>query len=431
MMPFLSTHRPLSRRTLLRGFGAAVSLPVLEAMQPSVFARAASEPAPLRMLFVHLHLGFLDRHFTPSQAGRGYDMPKYLRELETLRDRFTVITGTSHPGATGGHRADVSFLTAAPDAASASFRNTISVDQVAAEHLGNETRYGYLTLGLDSRSASFTRSGADIPAIHKPSAVFAKLFLNGDAQQRAATKRRLEDGRSVIDFVSESTRRMSKRLGARDREKLDEYFTNIRETERRLQKSRAWEDIPKPRTHAAKPRDIRDKSDFISQISLMYDMMHLAIESDSTRVVTFNQPNVNAVLPLEGITQGYHSLSHHNRDPEKLRQLELVEIEQMRRFRRLLEKIAETREGEGSLLDRSMIMMGSIFGDANSHNTTNMPIILAGGGFNHGQHLKFDRRQNTPTANLYTSMLHHAGIRQVKRFATATGPLKGLAPASA
>ena len=417
----------LNRRTLLRGAGAALAVPFLDAMLPSAFADP-TDKQPRRMIFLNLHLGFMADRFTPKQGGRDYKATKYLKVIDEFRDEYTVITGTSHPGVNGAHTADVSFLTAAPDAASASFTNTVSVDQIAAEHIGGATRYAYLPLGLDARSMSFTRSGANIPAIFRPSDLYNKLFVSGSPREKARIKQQLEDGQSIMDFVGESGQSLSKRLGPRDQQKLEEYFTNIRETEQRLAKSRQWQDIPKPKRDKTEkpPKDVQDKSDFISQISLMYDMIALAIESDSTRVITFNQPNLNDVLPLDGVTQGYHSLSHHNGDPEKIRQLEMVELEQMQNLHGLLTKLKQTHSGDRSLLDESMVMVGSIFGNANTHNTSNMPVILAGGGFRHGQHLAFDQQNNTPLCNLFVSMLHQSGLRRIEQFGTSSGTLAGL-----
>ncbi|MEM7697013.1 MAG: DUF1552 domain-containing protein [Verrucomicrobiota bacterium] len=425
--PHLALREPVSRRTFLRGAGTAVAIPWLEAMRPSLFAQAAASEAPHRMIFVHLHLGFMDHNFVPKQAGRNYEASPYLKLIDQHRDDYTVITGTSHPGVNGAHSADVSFLTAAPDAASASFKNTVSIDQIAAEKMGQETRFSYLPLGYDNRSSSYSHSGANIPAIDRPSLLFQKLFVEGSPAERAAISQQLEDGSSIMDFVTESARSMSSRLGARDRDKLDEYFTNIRETEQRLEKNREWQDIPKPKPNADPPKDVTDRADFIARIALMYDMIHLAIQSDSSRVITFNQPNLNDVLPLNGITQGYHSLSHHNGDPDKMRQLALVEKEQMERFCKLLDKLKSTEEDGESLLNRSQVMLGSIFGNANHHDTRNMPIVLAGGGFDHGQHLAFDPKDNEPTCNLFLSMLEKAGVSGVDSFGSSTGTLKGLA----
>ena len=425
-----SVRTPMERRTLLRGAGAAIALPFLDAMLPSAFAQGTEDDGPRRRaIFINLHLGFMAGRFTPKQSGKNYRPSEYLTVIDEFRDDYTVITGTSHPGVNGAHTADVSFLTAAPDAASAAFRNTVSVDQIAAERIGDATRYAYLPLGLNARSMSFTRSGANIPAITRVGEVYAKLFINGSKAEKARVSRQLEDGQSIMDFVGGTSKALARRLGPRDRQKLDEYFTNIRETERRLQKSRAWQDIPKPKRDGKPPKDVQDKADFISQIELMYDMIHLAVESDSTRIITFNQPNLNDVLPADGITQGYHSLSHHNGDPDKIRQLAAVEMEQMQNLKRLLEKLKTTKGRDGSLLDESMVMVGSIFGNANTHDTSNMPIILAGGGFRHGQHLAFDQRNNTPTCNLFVSMLHQLGLNEVESFATSSGRLSGLEPA--
>ncbi|MEM9943048.1 MAG: DUF1552 domain-containing protein [Planctomycetota bacterium] len=426
-----SSRKPIDRRTLLRGAGAAIALPILDAMSPSLFASADRHSlVQKRMIFINLHLGFMADRFVPQKPGRDYKPSEYLKVIDPFRDDFTVITGTSHPGVNGAHTADVSFLTAAPDAASAAFRNSVSVDQIAAEKIGDSTRYAYLPLGLSGHSLSYSRSGANIPAITRATEIYKKLFVNRSAGEKAKLKRQLEDGQSIMDFVGESSKSLQKRLGPKDRQKLDEYFTNIRETERRLRKNRAWQDVPKPKFQGKPPRDVQDRSDFISKIELMYDMIHLAVESNSTRIITFNQPNLNDVLPAGGITQGYHSLSHHNGDPEKIRQLVKVETQQMKNLNRLLGKLKNTSGSQGSLLDESMVMIGSIFGDANTHNTKNMPIILAGGGFNHGQHLAFDRTNNTPTCNLYVSMLKQLGLEESDSFASSTGTLKGLEPRS-
>ena len=415
--------RRLSRRTFLRGAGCALALPLLDAMTPAL----AADPAPRpRMVFINLHLGFMADRFVPADDGPGYTLSPYLQRIAEHRDDFTVITGTSHPGVNGAHTADVSFLTAAPDAASASFQNTVSVDQIAAEAIGQDTRFPYLSLGLSHNSLSYTRSGANIPAINRAGQLYERLFVTGNRAARARLQAQLDDGRSIIDFVGQSARSLNSRLGPRDRAKLDEYLTNIRQTERRLQESRRWLDVPKPSpSMRKKPKDIADRSDFIAQIELMYDMIHLAVESDSSRVITLNQPNLNDVLPHDGVSQGYHSLSHHNGDAEKIRQLAVVETEQMDGIARLLGKFAATAAGAGSLLDQTQILVGSIFGNANKHDTSNMPIVLAGGGYSHGRHLRFDPHNNAPTANLFVSMLQQAGIPR-DTFATSTGTLTGL-----
>ncbi|MEM9280945.1 MAG: DUF1552 domain-containing protein [Verrucomicrobiota bacterium] len=424
--PHLSLRKPLNRRTFLRCSGGLMALPWLQAMSPSVFANTTGNGVPRRLICVHLHLGFMAKNFTPKETGAGYTAPKYLKQIDHHRDHYSVITGTSHPGVNGAHSADVSFLTGAPDAASASFKNSVSFDQIAAERIGGDTRYAYLPLGLTANSMSFSHSGANLPAIHSPAALYRKLFVEGSPAEKARFNQQLEDGRSIMDFVGESAQELSRKLGARDREKLDEYFTNVRETEQRLEKSRAWQDIEKPEASAPAPKDIQDRTDFIGRIGLMYDMIHLAVQSDSTRVITFNQPNLNDVAPIQGINQGYHSLSHHNNDPDKLRQLEIVEQYQMEILNRLLESLLETEEDGAPLMDRSILMVGSIFGNANTHDTSNMPILLAGGGFNHGRHLAFDPTANEPTANLYLSLLRQLGVHDVHNFSSSTGLLPGL-----
>jgi hypothetical protein len=228
-----------------------------------------------------------------------------------------------------------------------------------------------------------------------------------------------------MDAVVDRAREMQKRLGGRDRDRLDQYLTAVRTAEQRLAKAEAWEQKPKPRVDCAPPRDITNVADVIGRAKLMFDMIHLAIETDSTRLIAFFNPGVNAVPPIAGVTQDYHNLSHHGQDQERLTQLKTVEIEQLKAFAEFLAKLKGSQEGNGTLLDGTMVLLGSDLGNGNSHDNHNLPVILAGGGFRHGQHLAFDKHQNYPLANLFVSMLHRLGL-ETDRFATSTGTMTGL-----
>jgi hypothetical protein len=419
------THAPLSRRTFLRGTGVALALPLLDAMQPRT-ARAAAAAAPRhRIVAVNVGLGLHTPNLFPTTAGRDYEPTPYLRPLADLRDDFTVISGTSHPDVDGGHLAEKSFLTAAPHPSSASFRNSISIDQLAAERIGVETRFGYLALSLAGRGLSVSRSGVEIPTETRPSQVFANLFLEGKPDEKARRVQRLREGESVMDVVLDRARRMEQRLGPADRRKLDEYFTAVRETEVRLVKGRDWEARPKPAVAEPQPRDIDDKTDVIGRARLMYDMTHLALRTDSTRLVTFFANGINAVPQVDGVTSDYHNLSHHGRDEEKLEELAIVEVAQMTALRDFLLRLRETAEADANLLDRTMVLFGSNLGNASSHDTRNLPILLAGGGFRHGQHLRFEGESDYPLPNLFTSMLQRLGL-EIDGFASSTGTMRGL-----
>ncbi len=414
--------RPQDRRHFLRASGVCVALPFLASL-----SRADRPAAKVKRGFVaiNLGLGFLAANFWPTKPGRDYEPTQYLKYLQDFRDQFTVISGTSHPNVDGGHHAERSFLTAAPHPGSPSFKNSISVDQVAAEGIGLDTRYASLALSTGGLGLSWSRSGVEIPAISRPSVVFSRMFLEGDAEEKAATRKWLEQGRSILDLTRDKAHSVEQSLGPRDKEKLDQYLTAVREAEIRLHKAQEWESRPKPKPPGPPPADIENLADLVGRTRLLYDMMHLALASDSTRVVTLCQQQFNAAPPIEGVTEGYHNLSHHGQDPGKLAQLTLIEIEQMKIFRDFLAKLHTADEEGATLLDRTTVLLGSNLGNANSHSNENLPIIVAGGGFKHGQHLAFHPTKNTPLPNLFTTILQRLGL-ETERFASSTGTLTGL-----
>ena len=415
----------LDRRTFLRGTGVAVSLPLLDAMVASG-VRGAAEPPRRRMVLIDLGFGLHAPNFFPKATGRDYELTPYLEVIRDFRDDFTIISGASHPDVDGGHLAAKSFLTAVPKPTSANFKNSISLDQLAAEQIGLQTRFASLTLSLmDGRGVSYSRSGVEVPADSRPSQLFAKLFLEGKPQEKQRQVQRLKDGQSVMDAVRGKARVIERRLGARDREKLEQYFTAVRATEERLVKAEAWEQKPKPHVDVQPPNDITNIADVIGRARLMFDMIHLALTTNSTRLITFFNPGVNAVPPIVGVTQDYHNLSHHGQDEERLAQLKVVELEQMKIFAEFLAKLRGSGEGGGTLLDETMVLFSSDLGNGNSHDNRNLPVILAGGGFRHGQHLAFDATNNYPLPNLFVTMLQRLGL-DIDRFATSTGTMRGL-----
>ncbi len=430
----ISTKLSLSRRSFLRGAGVALSLPMLDAMVPA-FARAESKAVPRRFFAICNNLGMLPNLFFPAaeSAGRGYKLSPYLEEIAAYRNDFTVMSGVWHPDVDGGHPADNCFLTAAPHPGSGGFRNTISLDQYAAEHIGNLTRFPSLTLGVNvqqgQRSLSWTSGGVLIPSEEKPSEVFKRLFLGGSPAEVQAQLRRLALGQSVMDSVADQTKRLERNLGARDREKLDQYFTGVRDLENRMGQAAEWETKPRPVVKEAAPVDPADAKDYFEKVRLMFDLARLAFETDSTRLVALLLDGVNSPaikVENEALTDGYHAISHHGKKPDKLRQLELVDRAHMKLLGRLFGDLKARQEDGENLLDRTMILYGTNLGDANAHVTTNLPTLFAGGGFKHGQHLAFDRARNYPLPNLFVNVLQRLGI-EADRFSTATGTMRGLA----
>ena len=410
-----------TRRSFLRGTGVILGLPFLESLAP------AADTTRRRIVAIDVGLGLHAPNIIPKQSGRDYETPVYLKPLADLREQLTIISGVSNPEVGGGHHSYKSFLTGAPHPNSAGFRNTISLDQYAAARLGSETRFASLTLSNSGPGLSWSRTGVEIPAIQRPSEVFAKLFLTGKPDELARQRQYLQDGRSVLDTVMDKTRRMERRLSGRDKAKLDQYFEAVREAERRLEKAEVWHSKPKPKTNAKPPGDERDRRRIIERMRLLYDVMHLALESDSTRFITLNLPGMNSVPVIDGVDIDYHNLSHHGRDPEKIWQLTVVERAVVNEFATFVKKLVASPDGPGSVLDGTMVMFGSNLGNASSHDTRNLPIVLAGGGFKHGQHLAFDQEDNHPLTNLYVSMLQRLGL-ETNTFSTGTRPMPGLVP---
>jgi hypothetical protein len=437
--PFVTTRRPLSRRHFLRGAGVALALPALDVML-APFARAASASSalapgakPRRFLGICNNLGVLGDQFFPTGTGRGYQASPYLGHLQEHRERFTVFSGVSHPNVDGGHPADICFLTAAPHPGSSSFRNTLSLDQHIAEHIGTLTRFPSLTLAVNTRvrSLSWTGTGVAIPPEDKAAEVFRQLFLQGSADQVAAQVRCLDTGRSILDTVAGQAKQIQRAATARDRERLDQYFTSVRDLEQRLQAARDWEQRPKPAVTVAPPIDPANPSAYMEKVRVMYDLARLAFETDSTRAITLMLDGVSTpALELADtpITDGYHNLSHHGKSEKKRSELKAIDQWHMRLLAKLLTDLGAVREEGDSLLDRTAVLYGSNFGDANAHTCFNLPTILAGGGFRHGQHLAFSTSNNYPLPNLFVSVLQRMGI-ETERFASSTGTMRGLEPA--
>jgi hypothetical protein len=432
--PYIATRQALSRRRFLQGVGVAMSLPLLDAMQPRL-ARAASSSlapnaTPRRMLGICNNLGLLPDQFFPTSTGREYEASPYLKLLEAHRNQFTVISGVSHPNVDGGHPSDISFLTAAAHPASSSFRNTISLDQFIAERIGTLTRFPSLTLAVNgaARSLSWTGTGVAIPPEERASEVFNQLFLQGTPEQVAAQIHRLDTGRSILDAVADQSKDLQRNVGVRDRSRLEQYFTSVRDLEQRLQESRNWESKPKPVVSFAAPGELASPAQYMDKVKAMYDLARLAFETDSTRAISLMLNSVGTpVINIAGetITDSYHNLSHHGKTDEKLTQLKVLDEWHMKLLANLFSDLATVSEGGDSLLDRTMILYGSNLGDANAHSTTNLPTLFAGGGFHHGQHLAFDRAQNYPLPNLFVSMLQRMGLEEDK-FASSTSAMRGL-----
>ena len=411
----------LNRRTFLRGSGVALALPLLESM-----GYAAARCPTHRLIAIETNQGILPQFFFPKGAGRQFKLSPYLDILKAHRKQMTVFSGTSHPQVDGGHSAEKCFLTAAPHPGRGGFRNTISVDQFAAERIGHLTRFPSLALTVGTKlSLSYTQAGVNIPGHDSPAKLFRKLFVQGSASEVEAQVRKLRQGRSILDSVGERARQLGRKVGAADRDKLDQFYTGVRELEQRLLKNEEWERKPKIRVEVRPPRDIRDNAALIEKTRAMFSLATLAMQTDSTRLMSI-YIHQNAVKPnIPGVNAGTHPLTHHGNQPEKLAQLRLIEEAQFRELAQLLGSLSEVDTPTGSLLDETSVVYGTCMGNANAHKNDNLPVLLAGGAFKHGQHLALGGAHDYPLPNLFVSLLQRLGV-ETDKFATSTGTLRGL-----
>jgi hypothetical protein len=415
----ISTHKKLDRRHMLRAGGVSLALPFLDAMTPAFAATPAGHPKAKRFVSASLALGLHGPNWTPNEKGTSYKPAPYLQPLQDLRKDMTIVSGSSHPRVTGGHTAEGSILTACPNTRGSTSRNTISVDQLMARHLGHETRFPSLVLNTGgSTSPSYTENGAMIPAEEDIAKLFAKLFINDSPKEQARQAALLQRGRSILDIIGDEARSLKRELGPGDQDKLDAWFTSVRDLETRLEMNKNWIHRPKPKAESTAPKPDRNNS--IEVVRAMFDIVALALQTDSTRFVTLHMPGNAKLKGVKGITEGYHGLSHHGKDEEKLLQLARVEQAVINEWARFLRKLKSS-----ALLDTTMVLLTSNLGNASSHNNKNLPVLFAGGGFKHGRHLAFNQKNNYPLPNLYLNALHQVGL-PFESFATSTGEMTGL-----
>lgn len=418
----------ISRRTFLRSSGVALALPFLDSMLPKRGLGADANVkggVPRRMVCICTNYGLYGPALFPENTGRNYTLSPYLEILKEHRNDFTLFSGISHPNQAGacGHSSEMTWLTSAANPGLSGFRNTISVDQLVAEKTGFETRYPSLVLGTGSagiNSISYTRSGVMIPAESKPSKVFAKLFLNGTPDEIKGQMQKLQEGRSIMDSVQGQAKTFGRRVGTADRAKLDEYYTSVREMELRFAKAEEWVKKTKPTVDAAQPKDITDERDLIGRLRLLLDLVPLAVQTDSTRLFTIMVQGLPSAPLVPGVSIDHHGLSHHGKEPGKVEQLRRIEEAQFAAVRDLIAALAKKEEAGRRLLDSTMVLFGSNLGNANSHEPTNLNIVLAGGGFKHAGHVAFDQKNNTPLSNLFVTMLQRMNI-ETDRFGSSKG----------
>ncbi|MBI3839744.1 MAG: DUF1552 domain-containing protein [Planctomycetia bacterium] len=445
----MSKARRISRRTVLRGLGTAISLPLLDAMTPAIgLAADEKKMAPTRMAFVYLPNGMHMPDWTPAAVGGDFELPYILEPLKPVKDRLLVLSGLAqdhgrpHGDGPGDHaRALSSFLTGqqARKTHGADIKVGVSVDQVAARNVGQRTRFPSIELGCDrgsqagncdsgyscSYSTNISWRTETTPQAKEidPKLAFERLFSGGAGGAEARTKRDRYE-KSILDLVLEDAHQLQSRLGVKDRRKLDEYLNSVRELELRI--SSAGRNPAEPVPNYQVPTGI--PADYAEHIRLMYDLMALAFQGDITRVSTFVVANEgsNRAYPFINVPDGHHDLSHHGGNPEKQAKIREINRFHVTQFLHFLEKLQGISEGEHTLLDNSMIVYGSGIGDGNAHNHDNLPILLAGRGggtIASGRHLRYEKE--TPLNNLYLSMLDRMDS-SVESLGDSTGRLESL-----
>ncbi|MCO8123474.1 DUF1552 domain-containing protein [Stieleria sp. TO1_6] len=407
------------RRTFLKATGVSIALPW---MQSAVSAAMPKSDASMRMVCISSALGMNPEAFFPTSFDDDYELSPTLRPLADLRNDFTVFSHMDHPGIYTKHAAMNSLLSGV-DAKKSSAGENCSMDQVAAAHAGYQTRFPSVHISLGgSQGASWTASGIKVREESDPLDLFRKLFVNDPLAARQARKLELDQQGSVLDLVRGQAKRLAKSVNPTDREKLDEYLTAIREAESSIQGIQRWQDVPKPAVAFDDSVNAHGSMDYPTLSPLMFDLLFLAIQSDSSRVFTAGFGMHNHVIEIDGVNTGYHGLTHHGNLPERLKQLRIIDafyIEQMARF---LSKLKNTKTAGSNLLDETMVFFGSGLGDASRHSNRDLPIILAGGGFQHGKHVNALQHTGTqtPLNNLFTTMLQKFGVK-IDRFNNATG----------
>lgn len=407
-----------SRRHFLKGVGVTLALPWLESLGGKLYA-ADSFAEPRRLLLICLPLGIYREALIPSETGQNYQTTEYLSLIDEFRDQFSIISGLDHPGVHGGHSAESRIFTGQPSGS----KNVTSLDQYLAGKIGMNTRYDSLVLSSGRNVMSWTDGGTMVPAEDKMANTYAKLFMQEDQNNTDKMLREIGEGKSIMDLVLGQAKALKPSLSNTDQQKLNEYFESVRETERRLVKSESWVHRPKPTVEAGPPEDPASRAEIVTQLRNVCDMTYLAFKTDSTRIASFGyfqQNNVN----IEGVSNGYHPLSHHGRDPNNIAQLKLIEREFFVELKRLLTNLKNAKEGDATLLDRTTIVITSNLGNGSNHSNKNLPVIVAGGRYQHGQHLAYEP-STVPLSNLYLSVLNQFGIPDTS-FATSTGPLRGF-----
>jgi len=416
-------RKPLKRRSFLKGTGVALALPMLEAMVPDCHASGVKQRPVKRFVCLSNNYGMYRNGFFPSsdQVGTGYEMPETLQSLEQHRKQLTIFSNLDH-GNTGGHAGVPVLLSGVRPALAHGYpEGNLSLDQRLAEFNGTATRFPSMTIGCNEQNLiSFTRAGVQVPTIDMRTA-YRLMFLDESTEKKATASERLKRQNSVLDVVLGQAKSLQQRLGKQDQRKLDEYFGSVRSLEKKIVQHEPWIDRPRPKTDVLEPQLTGGTPE---RLKATIEMIVLALQTDSTRVVTCVSGFANGDFGLSG---GYHNFSHHGERPEPVAALKKIEGYQIEMMAYLIARLKQQTDAinGGTLLDHTTILFGCGMATG-THQTKNLPLLLAGGGYHHGQHRVFSEVMGrTPAANLLLSILQNHGV-EADRFGTSSGTLTGL-----
>lgn len=414
----------LDRRTFLRAGAVTLGLPLLDAMIPAAYGQESKNRIaalqPRRMVLIHRPLGTYHPYLVPTATGPKFETTRFLKKLEPFRGQFTVFSGMGHPDYPNSHGTEPAIFTGVPEFNERDLHNSISLDQVAARSVGNATRFPYLLLNkVWSQSLSWNEKGVPTPHEGDPVAVFRRMFVAGTPAEVRREMKRLQHGKSILDDLHGQLKLLSQGLGKDDRERIEILANSIREAEGQLQQEEFWSSRPKPQVAMTLADIQKPTNDWISSQDKWLALMHLALQTDSTRVIVLgtNEHNMANVPDLQ---IQHHDASHHGKDPAKIEQLSRYEDHEFATFSQFLGKLADTRENGATLLDNTQVLFTSNLGDASAHSSSNLPVLLAGGGYKHQGHVAFDTEKNKPLCNLFVRMLQQMGV-ETDRFGSADG----------
>lgn len=418
----------ISRRRFLRGSGAAIALPFLESVPfaPSVFAASGQTALPKRLICIGVALGMHPESWVPEKSGSNYPLSRLLKPLAEVKNDFSIISGLDHPAVNGGHKGVPAFLSGVYKPVRVGkaivIHNTITLDQAVAQVIGKTTRYQSLQLSVASDSGdsqlSWNEKGVYLQPEVNARRVFEKLFVS---TKNPKQKKRILDARtSVLDLVMDDAKILAGQVSHDDVARMDQYMDTVRDVEKRVQKQLAWLNQPKPKVKAPSLH----ASTFHENMDLLFELTALAIQTDSTRVISFDIPSGGLPFETAGVSSNnYHALSHHGRAPDRLEKLVQLETEHMRSMAKFIQRLKNTPDGNGTLLDNTNILFGSGLGNGSSHSSRRLPILVAGGAMKHGQHLAFDR--DYPLCNLFVTLMQQSGV-EIENFSDSNGNMNEL-----